>query len=115
MDFLTVVNPYFPDVTLLAYVFRVLLVGPLYDKESRFIIAGFDQDGTENTQYYGVPFNGGTMKEIVHHENTRNPASIIQGIYNSKNPAIHGKSDVAGFLPFDPACWQRYGDLIPFK
>lgn len=46
--------------------------GLIYDKKSRFIIAGFDQDGNENTQFYGVPLNGGTMKEIVNHENTRN-------------------------------------------
>lgn len=46
--------------------------GLLYDKQSRFIIAGFDQDGNENTQFYGIPLQGGAMKEIVYHEDTRN-------------------------------------------
>lgn len=49
----------------------------LFDKQSRFIIAGFDQDGNENTQFYGIPLKGGTMKEIVHHENTRNFMPIL--------------------------------------
>lgn len=44
----------------------------LYDKQSQFIIAGFDYDGNENTQFYGIPLKGGVMKEIVHEENTRN-------------------------------------------
>jgi len=38
MDFLTVVNPYFPDVTLLAYVFRVLLVGPQLGRTNNLVI-----------------------------------------------------------------------------
>ncbi|WP_285765926.1 S9 family peptidase [Peribacillus sp. SI8-4] len=49
----------------------------LFDKQGRFIIAGFDQDGNENTQFYGIPVRGGTMKEIVHHENTRNFMPIL--------------------------------------
>ncbi|MDF9761565.1 dipeptidyl aminopeptidase/acylaminoacyl peptidase [Peribacillus simplex] len=49
----------------------------VFDKQSRFIIAGFDQDGNENTQFYGIPLKGGTMKEIVHHENTRNFMPIL--------------------------------------
>ena len=43
-----------------------------YDKQGRFIIAGFDFDGNENTQFYAIPLHGGTMKEIVYQENTRN-------------------------------------------
>ncbi|MCK1993496.1 S9 family peptidase [Peribacillus muralis] len=49
----------------------------LYDKQGRFIIAGFDQDGNENTQFYGIPLKGGAMKAIVHHENTRNFMPIL--------------------------------------
>ncbi|MCM3238625.1 prolyl oligopeptidase family serine peptidase [Heyndrickxia oleronia] len=51
--------------------------GLLYDKQGRFIIAGFDQDGDENTQFYGLPLQGGTMKEIVYQENTRNFMPIL--------------------------------------
>ncbi|MGE7878787.1 S9 family peptidase [Peribacillus muralis] len=49
----------------------------LFDKQGRFIIAGFDHDGDENTQFYGIPLRGGAMKEIVHHENTRNFMPIL--------------------------------------
>ncbi|PJN88685.1 S9 family peptidase, partial [Bacillus sp. mrc49] len=49
----------------------------LFDKQGRFIIAGFDQDGNENTQFYGIPLRGGTMKEIINHENTRNFMPIL--------------------------------------
>ncbi|WP_057915424.1 S9 family peptidase [Peribacillus muralis] len=49
----------------------------LFDKQGRFIIAGFDQDGNENTQFYGIPLKGGAMKAIVHHENTRNFMPIL--------------------------------------
>lgn len=51
--------------------------GLLYDKQGRFIIAGFDQDGDENTQFYGIPLQGGTMKEIVYQKNTRNFMPIL--------------------------------------
>ncbi|QQZ08899.1 S9 family peptidase [Heyndrickxia vini] len=49
----------------------------IYDKQGRFIIAGFDKDGDENTQFYGIPLQGGTMKEIVYHEGTRNFIPIL--------------------------------------
>ncbi|WP_456279228.1 S9 family peptidase [Bacillus sp. AK128] len=35
-----------------------------YDREGRFIIAGFDQDGDENTQLYALPTQGGELKEL---------------------------------------------------
>ncbi|CAH0119915.1 Dipeptidyl aminopeptidase BIII [Paenibacillus sp. CECT 9249] len=49
----------------------------LYDKKGRFIVAGFDRDGDENAQFYAVPPQGGTMKPIVYHENTRNFSPIL--------------------------------------
>ncbi|MES1044489.1 S9 family peptidase [Heyndrickxia oleronia] len=57
--------------------------GLLYDKQGRFIIAGFDQDGDENTQFYGLPLQGGTLKKIVYHENTRNLMPILSEDGNS--------------------------------
>ncbi|MDF0727992.1 S9 family peptidase [Cytobacillus sp. S13-E01] len=35
-----------------------------YDKEGRFIIAGFDNDGDENTQLYALPRQGGELKPL---------------------------------------------------
>ncbi|WP_050615680.1 S9 family peptidase [Bacillus testis] len=49
----------------------------IYDKKGQFMIAGFDQDGDENTQLYALPPNGGVLKEIVHHENCRNFYPIL--------------------------------------
>ncbi|UED82511.1 prolyl oligopeptidase family serine peptidase [Lysinibacillus sp. CD3-6] len=51
--------------------------GLLYDKQGRFIIAGFDQNGNENTQFYGIPLQGGTMKKIIYEEGTRNSMPIL--------------------------------------
>jgi len=51
--------------------------GLLYDKQGRFIIAGFDQDGNENTKFYGLPLHGGTMKAIIYEEGTRNSGPIL--------------------------------------
>ncbi|MGE6258304.1 S9 family peptidase [Heyndrickxia sporothermodurans] len=51
--------------------------GLLYDKQGRFIIAGFDHNGDENTQFYGIPLQGGTMKEIVYQKDTRNFLPIL--------------------------------------
>ncbi|MGN1385340.1 MAG: S9 family peptidase [Bacillus sp. (in: firmicutes)] len=48
-----------------------------YDKHGRFIVAGFDFDGNENTQLYAIPLQGGTMKEIVYQENTRNFSPLL--------------------------------------
>ncbi|WP_148629948.1 prolyl oligopeptidase family serine peptidase [Bacillus sp. E214] len=44
----------------------------LYDPKGRFVIAGFDHDGDENTQFYAMPTYGGALKELVFQENTRN-------------------------------------------
>ena len=35
--------------------------GLLYDPNGRFILAGFDEDGDENMQYYAFPIEGGTL------------------------------------------------------
>ncbi|MBM7662003.1 dipeptidyl aminopeptidase/acylaminoacyl peptidase [Bacillus mesophilus] len=35
-----------------------------YDHEGRFIVAGFDQDGDENTQLYALQTHGGELKEL---------------------------------------------------
>lgn len=35
-----------------------------YDCQGRFIIAGFDKDGDENTQLYALPIQGGELKEL---------------------------------------------------
>lgn len=51
--------------------------GLLYDKQGRFIIAGFDKNGNENTQFYGMPIQGGTMKKIIYEEGTRNSVPIL--------------------------------------
>lgn len=48
-----------------------------YDELGRFIIAGFDFDGNENSQLYALPLQGGTMKEIVYQENTRNAYPVL--------------------------------------
>ncbi|CAM5234190.1 Dipeptidyl aminopeptidase BIII OS=Lysinibacillus sphaericus OX=1421 GN=dapb3_1 PE=4 SV=1 [Lysinibacillus sphaericus] len=42
-----------------------------------FIIAGFDRNGDENTQFYGIPLQGGTMKKIIYEEGTRNSVPIL--------------------------------------
>lgn len=42
-----------------------------YDKEGRFVIAGFDNDGDENTQLYALPPQGGTMEPIRTQEGAR--------------------------------------------
>ena len=44
----------------------------LYDQEGRFVIAGFDHDGDENTQFYALKPHGGALKKVVYQENTRN-------------------------------------------
>ncbi|MFS0590600.1 S9 family peptidase [Cytobacillus horneckiae] len=46
--------------------------GLLYDKQGRFIISGFDTDGDENTQFYALPLEGGTLKQLVNNEKFRN-------------------------------------------
>lgn len=46
--------------------------GLVYDKKGQFIIAGFDRDGDENTQFYALPPKGGQLKEVVFNEGTRN-------------------------------------------
>lgn len=51
--------------------------GLLYDKQGRFIIAGFDDDGNENTQFYGLPLQGGTLQPIINEEGTRNTGMIL--------------------------------------
>ena len=51
--------------------------GLLYDKQGRFIIAGFDDNGNENTQFYGLPLQGGTLKPIIYEEGTRNVGPIL--------------------------------------
>ncbi|MGA4518074.1 prolyl oligopeptidase family serine peptidase [Solibacillus silvestris] len=51
--------------------------GLLYDKQGRFILAGFDEDGNENTQFYGLPLHGGTLKPIINEEGTRNTGMIL--------------------------------------
>lgn len=51
--------------------------GLLYDKQGQFIIAGFDQNGDENTQFYGLPLQGGTLKPIIYEEGTRNAGPIL--------------------------------------
>lgn len=51
--------------------------GLLYDKQGRFIIAGFDKNGNENTQFYGIPLQGGTTKKIIYEEGTRNSIPIL--------------------------------------
>ncbi len=44
----------------------------LYDQKGKFVIAGFDHDGDENTQFYAMPTYGGALKKVVFQENTRN-------------------------------------------
>ncbi len=44
----------------------------LYDREGRFVLAGFDHDGDENTQFYALKPHGGALKRVVYQENTRN-------------------------------------------
>jgi protease II len=51
--------------------------GLLYDKQGRFIVAGFDDNGNENTQFYGLPLQGGTLKPIIFEEGTRNAGPIL--------------------------------------
>ncbi|MDQ0270420.1 S9 family peptidase [Cytobacillus purgationiresistens] len=51
--------------------------GLLYDKQGRFIVAGFDTDGDENTQFYALPLQGGTVKQIVNNKKTRNFFPIL--------------------------------------
>lgn len=51
--------------------------GLLYDKQGRFIIAGFDDDGNENAQFYGLPLQGGTLQPIINEEGTRNTGMIL--------------------------------------
>ncbi len=46
--------------------------GLLYDQEGRFVIAGFDHDGDENTQFFALKPQGGALKKVVYQENTRN-------------------------------------------
>ncbi|MFS0781029.1 S9 family peptidase [Bacillus sp. 1P06AnD] len=43
-----------------------------YDPNGRFLIAGFDQDGDENTQLYALPPEGGELQKIVYQEKTKN-------------------------------------------
>lgn len=43
-----------------------------YDPKGRFVLAGFDHDGNENTQFYAMPTYGGVLKKVVFQENTRN-------------------------------------------
>jgi protease II len=38
--------------------------GIIFDKNGRFIIAGFDQDGDENAQLYAMPTKGGELKPL---------------------------------------------------
>ena len=51
--------------------------GLLYDKQGRFILAGFDDNGNENTQFYGIPLYGGILKPIIFEEGTRNFGPIL--------------------------------------
>ena len=44
----------------------------LYDREGRFVLAGFDHDGDESTQFYALKPHGGALKKVVYQENTRN-------------------------------------------
>ena len=46
--------------------------GLVYDSEGRFVIAGFDRDGDENTQFYALKPHGGALKRLVYQEGTRN-------------------------------------------
>ena len=49
----------------------------VFDKKGRFIIAGFDNDGDENTQFYALPPQGGSLKAVVYNEGTRNFFPIL--------------------------------------
>lgn len=46
--------------------------GLMYEPNGQFILAGFDEDGDENTQYYAFPPQGGTLANVVYEAGTRN-------------------------------------------
>lgn len=49
----------------------------LYDKQGRYIIAGFDKDGDENAQLYALPLSGGDLKAIRFEEGHRHMNAIL--------------------------------------
>ncbi|MCA1030202.1 S9 family peptidase [Bacillus timonensis] len=49
----------------------------VYDKEGRFIIAGFDRDGDENTQLYAMPVQGGDLKPLRVQDGERHMNPIL--------------------------------------
>lgn len=51
--------------------------GLLYDEAGEIIIAGFDHDGDEFTQFYALPRAGGTMKKVFYEEGTRNSFALL--------------------------------------
>ncbi|NDI34420.1 S9 family peptidase [Chengkuizengella sediminis] len=51
--------------------------GISYDKQGRFIIASFDQDGDENAQIYALPTIGGELKSIRVQEGKQHVQSIL--------------------------------------
>ncbi|WP_019240647.1 MULTISPECIES: S9 family peptidase [Bacillus] len=67
----------------------------VYDKQGRFIFAGFDHDGDENTQLYCIPLHGGAMTPLVNIENTQQfipiPSADGKRLYytSSKENPIH--------------------------
>ncbi|RSK26809.1 S9 family peptidase [Bacillus sp. HMF5848] len=54
-----------------------------YDKQNRYIVAGFDQDGDENSQLYAVPTSGGPLEPLRIAEGQRhmNPFFSEDGRY----------------------------------
>jgi len=48
-----------------------------FDKKGRFIIAGFDHNGNENTQLYAMQPRGGELKAITNSEDNRNMVPIL--------------------------------------
>ncbi|MBE4908600.1 S9 family peptidase [Bacillus luteolus] len=49
----------------------------VYDKEGKFIIAGFDKDGDENTQLYALQTQGGELKPLRTLEGHRHMGPIL--------------------------------------
>lgn len=51
--------------------------GIVYDKQGRFVIAGFDKDGDENAQLYALPPKGGELKPLRVQEGHRHMNAFL--------------------------------------
>ncbi|MFD2443726.1 prolyl oligopeptidase family serine peptidase [Bacillus sp. CGMCC 1.16607] len=73
--------------------------GIVYDKQGRFVIAGFDKDGDENAQLYALPPKGGELKPLRTQEGHRHMSPFL-----SKD----GKRLYYTSTKDDPTCLKAY-------